>query len=113
MVALLSSSPSLLLAAAGSDFSDDLVAVLFLAALALGVSLVLALRVGAARDSQPPSRGKAVARERSLAKRERRGVPQSRRRVISLYSTTPGQSPHEYNIGDTRGTRGSALVRAA
>jgi hypothetical protein len=42
-----------------------------------------------------------------------RTVPSASRRIISLHSTTPGQSPFEYNIGDNQGTRGSALVRAA
>ena len=36
-----------------------------------------------------------------------------RRRVILLYAVTPGQARHEYNIGDSQGSRGSALVRAA
>ncbi len=35
------------------------------------------------------------------------------RRVILLHAVTPGQSRHEYNVGDQWGTRGTALVRAA
>jgi hypothetical protein len=29
-------------------------------------------------------------------------------RVIPLYSSTPGQSRYQYNIGDSRGTRGTS-----
>jgi hypothetical protein len=34
-------------------------------------------------------------------------------RVITLHAVTPGQSQHEYNVGDPLGTRGSALIRVA
>ena len=37
----------------------------------------------------------------------------TRRRIITLYDVTPGQRPHEYNVGDAAGTRGSALARVA
>lgn len=44
------------------------------------------------------------------APRSQRAAP---RRVIRLHSVTPGQSEHEYNVGDRFGTRGSALSRVA
>lgn len=44
------------------------------------------------------------------ATRSSRPLP---RRVISLHAVTPGQSQHEYNVGDRFGTRGSALSRVA
>ena len=34
-------------------------------------------------------------------------------RIISLYAVTPGQLPHEYNVGDRSGTRGLASVNAS
>jgi hypothetical protein len=48
--------------------------------------------------------------EQNSAQRALRPLP---RRVIRLHAVTPGQSEHEYNVGDPLGTRGSALVRVA
>jgi len=62
----------------------------------------------------PPSRRTQASRTRRTvepsAPRALRPIP---RRVIRLYAVTPGQSEHEYNVGDPLGTRGSALARVA
>jgi hypothetical protein len=68
------------------------------------------------RTSRAPAmpNPRCAQRLRSLghtsAPRELRRLP---RRVIRLHAVTPGQSEHEYNVGDPLGTRGSALVRVA
>ena len=70
------------------------------------------------RSSQVPAPA-AAGRPRSRrsqpavappAPRALRPIP---RRVIRLHAVTPGQSQHEYNVGDQFGTRGSALARVA
>ena len=83
--------------------------------LALGLLLLGVLFVVATFSSKAPRQRKSVPAPWPLPVRPSltpRRLP-VRRRVISLHSTTPGQSPYEYNIGDNHGTRGSALVRAA
>ncbi|MEI9938524.1 MAG: hypothetical protein WDO69_15005 [Pseudomonadota bacterium] len=100
-----------------ADPFDDLLATFFLVIL-FGL-LGLGLWFMAAPGSKAPVRSKPVARKKPLPARATRasrpagGALPLRRRVISLHSITPGQSPYEYNIGDNQGTRGSALVRAA
>jgi len=91
--------------------TDELLVVLSF--LALG--LLLLLLAGGAMLAKASRRRKPVASAKPRPVRSAgatRRLP-VRRRVISLHATTPGQSPHEYNIGDNQGTRGSALVRAA
>lgn len=58
----------------------------------------------------PPSRRVAPDADASSPPPSSRRV---RRRVILLHAETPGQSCHEYNVGDNSGTRGSVLVRVA
>jgi hypothetical protein len=101
-----------------ADSSDDLLTALFVFALILLLLLVIAVWRAASPRSKPAVRSQVVAGRASRAPHaavagNAAGRSPARRRVISLHSTTPGQSPHEYNIGDNQGTRGSALVRAA
>jgi len=42
-----------------------------------------------------------------------RRAPGARARVIRLHAVTPGQSEHDYNLGDQSGTRGSRLSRTS
>jgi hypothetical protein len=49
----------------------------------------------------------------SVAPQTPRALRPIPRRVIRLHAVTPGQSQHEYNVGDPLGTRGSALARVA
>ncbi len=67
---------------------------------------------GADKAETAPSSRRAVAAPVAARKRSgsRSRIP---RRVIRLHEVTPGQSRHEYNVGDEWGTRGTALVRAA
>ena len=95
-----------------ADPSTDLLVTLFVIALValLGVALWAwtAFQSNANRHSKAPARTTSVPPRSATGKSER-----PRRRVIRLYSITPGQSPYEYNIGDDNGTRASALVRVA
>ncbi len=118
MAASLPSCSSLLLAAAQLDSSDDLLTTLLVLTLfvLLGVAI---LWLVAPAHAKAPLRGSQAPR----ASRPPTGAPRvvarvtptpaPRRRVIRLHAATPGQAAHEYNIGDSSGTRGSALVRAA
>jgi len=74
-----------------------------------------------ARSSQAPAQTPARAPATPRSRRTTPPVEQSKpralrpipRRVIRLHAVTPGQSQHEYNVGDQDGTRGSALARVA
>jgi hypothetical protein len=125
MAAFQSSSPVFIVAAA-HDNSDDLATTLFVFALLLTpfVLLTVALwHTRFARFQAPWSLKQAKGGKQSRlhssgaarATHVASAVPAEAlpRRIIPLYSTTPGQSPFEYNVGDNQGTRGSAIVRAA
>jgi len=136
MATSLSSSPLLFVAAAARDNSDDLATALFVFVLLLApfVLLTVALWNKRAPRSHAPSQSQQTAggnhapiRATNAAEASyvantihaagtpsvAHAAPALLRRVITLHSTTPGQSPFEYNIGDNQGTRGSAQVRAA
>jgi hypothetical protein len=99
---------------AASAPSDDATVVCLLVLAFLQIAVVAAIWLGASpkgkavrgsfetRVTVPPTPPDIRAR-----------IQAARRRVIRLPSTTPGQSPFEYNVGDNQGTRASALVRAA
>jgi hypothetical protein len=119
MAASLSSSP-LLLVAAAHDNSDDLATALFIVVLLLTPLVLLTIALWNKRFPRTSAVGqRAESRKRAPLYTSQAASPSPApavilaRRVISLYSTTPGQSPFEYNIGDTQGTRGSALARLA
>ena len=108
------------MAAAEIDSGDDLLAMIFLLSLAVvGVAVWLITSVPAkvllrgmpVAPASRPGTGTGAAGKAAIVVSRR--TPARRRRVILLHSITPGQSPHEYNVGDNQGTRGSALVRAA
>jgi len=101
-------------------------------AMAAKVSAPPSSRGSGANAGVPPSSRRRIARDESVPPSRRRasttppnqdGPPSSRRappasgriprRVILLYSETPGQSRDEYNVGDDSGTRSSTLVRVA
>ena len=61
------------------------------------------------RQGAPRSKRKLGAQVNAQRTRERETEPppsSRRRRLIALYDVTPGQTPHEYNLGDSAGTRG-------
>jgi len=64
----------------------------------------------APRSRRAPAAPRTQRAVKEPAPRALRPIP---RRVIRLYAVTPGQSQHEYNVGDPLGTRGSALARVA
>jgi len=66
------------------------------------------------RSSRPPAMPTA-RRPRPVSKPNGTTVTQEPAppRVIRLHAVTPGQSQHEYNVGDQQGTRGSALAHVA
>ncbi|HKO54158.1 MAG TPA: hypothetical protein VJV79_40900 [Polyangiaceae bacterium] len=139
MAALLPSSLLLMLARTEHEATDDLLAPLLILSvvLVLGVALWVFM-FGAPKSSAavastavPCASNSAASQSapRHASPAASQSAPQhtpqpsrvavvpsvvpTLRRVIRLHSTTPGQSPHEYNVGDTLGRRGSALVRAA
>jgi hypothetical protein len=66
-----------------------------------------------ARSSRVPAKPRASRRQSTVEPTTPRALRPIPRRVIRLYAVTPGQSQHEYNVGDQFGTRGSALARVA
>jgi len=70
---------------------------------------------GASRASTMPraSTPRASRAATAVAPPTPRSLRPIPRRVIRLHAVTPGQSEHEYNVGDQWGTRGSALARVA
>ena len=113
MAAFLPSLSLLMAAANKGDSSDHFLPllILFSLCLALAGGTWLWLLIPAKTSlPQPPVADQAPLPAEGTPVID--GVP-AVRRVIRLHSTTPGQSPHEYNIGDNQGRRGSALVRAA
>jgi hypothetical protein len=127
MTASLSFSPPLFIAAGAPDNSDDLATTIFVFLLVLTPFVLLTVALWSkrfthskapvrtapfgTRQANQPSGGKRAPIRAPQATGVARIVPAPPSRVISLHSTTPGQSPFEYNIGDNQGTRGS--VRAA
>jgi len=118
MAASLPSFPSLSIAIAALDASSDTLTTLFI----LLLFLPLAVSYWWTLVSRRSNHVKAAARHKPGARGTPppppavsipRGAPAPWRPVIRLHSTTPGQSPNEYNVGDEQGTRGSTLVRAA
>ncbi|HYQ00694.1 MAG TPA: hypothetical protein VER96_18575 [Polyangiaceae bacterium] len=74
------------------------------------VAMILLVKVFPAAKAPQSQRSPRAPRSQREPPRSPRSVP---RRVIRLYAVTPGQAEHEYNVGDPRGTRGSALIRVA
>jgi hypothetical protein len=59
------------------------------------------------RQGAPRSKRKLGAQVNAQRARDAEPSPSSRRRrLIVLYDVTPGQTPYEYNLGDSAGTRG-------
>ena len=84
-----------------------------LALLGLGALLAQWLKTRGAPSSRRKRAPRMTPTESPRASQSvaaRVGTP-VRRSVITLHAVTPGQRPHEYNVGD--GTRGSALARVA
>jgi len=86
----------------------------------LGTAFVIFALVWLLIKFLPPDSKTAPARRTSrvpvMAKPRRPTVGAVRpipRRVIRLHAQTPGQSQHEYNVGDRSGTRASALIKVA
>jgi len=63
-----------------------------------------------AQEQEAPRSQREPGSQREPPRSSQRSVP---RRVIRLHAVTPGQTEHEYNVGDPLGTRGSALSRVA
>ena len=114
MAAFLPSLSLLMAAANKGDSSDNFVPLLILFSLCLAMAgatwLWLSIPAKASLPQPPVADPSAPLPAEGTPVID--GIP-AVRRVIRLHSTTPGQSPHEYNIGDNQGRRGSALVRAA
>jgi hypothetical protein len=110
MAAPLLWSPPLMAAAAVHELSDDVFDPSFVLVLCL-LFLVAALTwLGVSLHSQVSQQSKFASagnRTPTRAAAQARAVPSLGRRIIRLYSTTPGQSRYEYNIGDNQGTRGT------
>ena len=76
-------------------------------------------RAPASQRGAPPVSSRAPASQRAEGPLSQRAPVSEasalrvRRRVILLHAVTPGQTPHEYNVGDDAGTRGAALARVA
>jgi hypothetical protein len=109
-------------AAADADSFDIFWLVLSFACVTFGALWLLvkfvpsgAISPQSTRRSQAPAPGARPRRTQPAAVQPRspRTLRPLPRRVIRLYDVTPGQSQHEYNVGDQLGTRGSALARAA
>ena len=100
------------------DVSDGTIIVAILVSLvALVVGVVNLFRAGAAvvpnrvtkTPAGPRSRRKLGAQPSTQRLQNTEPPPSSRRRrLIVLYDVTPGQTPYEYNVGDSAGTRGAA-----
>jgi hypothetical protein len=92
----------------------DLLTVLALGFVVFGLLWLLIRFMPSAEKLAPPSR--RTSRAPAPTKPQRQSVSAARpipRRVIQLHAQTPGQSQHEYNVGDLSGTRASALIRLA
>lgn len=115
MAALLSSFLSLSIAGAldavdAGDASDDTRAILLMLLLLLPLAVsywwTRGPRFSHSKHSKGSARRKAEAGQEpppppaAVIPVSVVGVPAPQPRVIRLYSTTPGQSPNEYNIGD-------------
>jgi len=105
---------SLLSSAQAADLSEDLGDLLLAATMGLLlVGGVVWLLFYLTRSGTPAPSSRRAPR---VASAPARGPARSRlktpRRVIPLPAETPGQSPHEYNLGDTSGARGSAWLFA-
>ncbi len=119
-----SALPSLLQQADSLDLSEGaMIGTVLLSLVALGAAFVHWLMPDAPISVAKIRRGVAPDAPRRTAPRSQRklGAQQTaqrapsapppssrRRRLIVLYDVTPGQTPYEYNVGDSAGTRGAS-----
>ena len=92
------------------EYSEDLLDPSLVVVLCLLFLVGILAWLGVSLHSQVSQQSKRAASGNRTPTRAAvldRAVPGIRRRIIRLYSTTPGQSRHEYNIGDNQGTRGT------
>ncbi len=92
------------------DFSDEAMfgAIIFLSLVAVVAAVTFLVKamapVAASRAPKAPTAARVPATR--VSRSTEPAPPPTRRRLIVLYDVTPGQTPYEYNLGDSAGTRG-------